>query len=200
MHDNATRLQLSRYDRQPGSTWVKHTPNSTNSFACIPTRRLNIHWDSLPLTCLQSGPIMRLLQGNSDGEFCLKGFGDEIPPYAILSHTWGPDNEEVTFEDMINGTGEDKPGYEKIRFCGGQARQNGLPYFWIDTCCINKGNDAKLSRSINSMFCWYRNATRCYVYLSDVSSPLVDANNKWNLRPWESDFRKSRWFTRGWTL
>jgi hypothetical protein len=140
---------------------------------------------------------MRLLQGNSDSEFSLKGFGDEIPPYAILSHTWGLDNEEVTFEDMINGTGEDKPGYKKIRFCGEQARQNGLPYFWINTCCINKGNDAELSRSINSMFRLYRNATRCYVYLSDVSSPLVDANNKCNLRPWESDFRKSRWFTRG---
>ena len=146
---------------------------------------------------------MRLLLQSGAGRFTLtKEFvgDDQIPPYAILSHTWGSDDEEVTFEDIVNGTGEVKPGYEKIRFCGEQARQDGLLYFWIDTCCINKRNDAELSRSINSMFRWYRNATRCYVYLSDVSSPFVDGNHRCNPRPWESDFRKSRWFTRGWTL
>ncbi|KAL5318786.1 hypothetical protein ACEPPN_013853 [Leptodophora sp. 'Broadleaf-Isolate-01'] len=144
---------------------------------------------------------MRLLLQNETGRFTftkeLKS-NDQIPRYAILSHTWGPDNEEVTFEDMINGTGEDKPGYEKIRFCGEQARKDGLLYFWIDTCCINKSIDAELSRSLNSMFRWYRQADKCYVYLSDVSTtkrstPVADF-------PWESDFRKSRWFTRGWTL
>jgi hypothetical protein len=143
---------------------------------------------------------MRLLLRNKTGKFTLtKKFTgiDQIPPYAILSHTWGQDNEEVTFEDIMNGTGEDKPGYEKIWFCGEQARQDGLLYFWIDTCCIDKRDKAELSLSINSMFHWYRNASRCYVYLSDVSSPPVDTNNEFNPRPWESDFRKSRWFTRG---
>ena len=146
---------------------------------------------------------MRLLLRNETGKFTLtkKFIGiDQIPPYAILSHTWGQDNGEVTFEDIMNGTGEDKPGYEKIWFCGEQARQDGLLYFWIDTCCIDKSDKAELSLSINSMFHWYRNANRCYVYLSDVSSPPVDTNNECNPRPWESDFRKSRWFTRGWTL
>jgi len=146
---------------------------------------------------------MRLLLRSETGEISLTKdlVGDDpIPPYAILSHTWGPDNEEVTFEDMINGTGEDKPGYEKIRFCGEQARQDGLQYFWIDTCCINKRNDAELSRSINSMFRWYRNAARCYVYLSDVSRPPVDTNDECNPRPCASDSRKSRWFTWDWTL
>jgi hypothetical protein len=142
---------------------------------------------------------MRLLEANSDGKFSLKDFGDEIPPYAILSHTWGLDKDEVTFEDITNGTGGDKPGYEKIRFCGEQAKKDSLLYFWIDTCCIDKTNKAELARSINCMFRWYRNATRCYVYLSDVSSP-IDTNKECDLRPWESDLRKSRWFTRGWTL
>jgi hypothetical protein len=146
---------------------------------------------------------MRLLLYSETSKFSLtKDFvgDDRIPPYAILSHTWGPSNEEVTFEDIVNGTGEVKPGYEKIRFCGEQAKQDGLLYFWIDTCCIDKSNNAELSRSINSMFRWYRNATRCYVYLSDVSRCSVSSNHKCNPRPWESDFWKSRWFTRGWTL
>ena len=32
------------------------------------------------------------------------------------------------------------------------AIQGGLQYFWIDTCCINKANNAELSNAINSMF------------------------------------------------
>ncbi|KAH8693449.1 hypothetical protein GQ44DRAFT_635100, partial [Phaeosphaeriaceae sp. PMI808] len=55
--------------------------------------------------------------------------------YAILSHTWGADTEEVTFDDLTNGTAKDKPGYEKIQFCKEQATQDGLEWFWIDTCC-----------------------------------------------------------------
>src|SRR5262245_3742855 len=98
---------------------------------------------------------MRLLRWSNTSEFSLTDdlMGDEpIPPYAILSHTWGPDADEVTFEDLTNGTGKDKLGYEKIRFCGRQARQDHLQYFWIDTCCINKNNKAELSHAINSMF------------------------------------------------
>ena len=70
---------------------------------------------------------MRLLQYNKDGEFSLtKDFvGSEIPEYAILSHTWGADTEEATYRDVIDGTGKNKVGYEKIRFCGEQARRDG---------------------------------------------------------------------------
>jgi hypothetical protein len=81
---------------------------------------------------------MRLLECNSAGEFSLtKDFvgDDEIPPYAILSHTWGADTEEVTFEDLANGTGMGKLGYIKIRFCGNQATRDNLRHFWVDTCC-----------------------------------------------------------------
>jgi hypothetical protein len=146
---------------------------------------------------------MRLLVRSETGEFSLTNalVGDDpIPPYAILSHTWLADTEEPTFEDLTNGTGEEKLGYEKIRFCGEQARQDGLQYFWVDTCCINKANFAELSQAINSMFRWYRNATRCYVYLSDVPSSPFGTNDEFNPQSWGSDLWKSKWFTRGWTL
>jgi hypothetical protein len=94
----------------------------------------------------------------------------DIPEYAILSHTWGADTEEVTFGDLMDGTGKSKAGYEKIRFCGEQARRDGLQYFWVDTCCIDKSSSAELQEAINSMFRWYQNAAKCYVYLSDVST------------------------------
>jgi nucleoside-triphosphatase THEP1 len=145
---------------------------------------------------------MRFLEGNSDGDFSLtKDFvGDDIPEYAILSHTWGADTEEVTYRDLMDGTGKNKIGYEKIRFCGEQARRDRLEYFWVDTCCIDKENYAELQYALNSMFCWYRNASRCYVYLSDVHSPPLGTNAAFNLQSWDSEFWKSRWFTRGWTL
>jgi hypothetical protein len=50
------------------------------------------------------------------------------------------------------------------------------------------------------MFRWYRNAAKCYVFLLDVSKSACDADNKSNQPYWQSTFRKSRWFTRGWTL
>ena len=116
-----------------------------------------------------------------------------IPLYAILSHT--ADTEEVTLKDMIDGSGISKPGYDKIRFCGEQARRDDLEYFWVDTCCIDKSNSAELQEAINSMFCWYRNAAKCYVYLSDVSRPALGTDGKPS-QPWESSFQKSRWFNR----
>jgi hypothetical protein len=55
---------------------------------------------------------MRLLERNSAGEFTLtKDFinDNEVPPYAILSHTW-VEGEEITFEDLTNNTGKQKLG------------------------------------------------------------------------------------------
>ncbi|KAF2818274.1 NACHT-domain-containing protein [Ophiobolus disseminans] len=90
---------------------------------------------------------MRLLKYEDNGELTIISFEDDaVPPYAILSHTWGADTEEVIFADFNTGHGKDKFGYRKIRFCGQQAHQDSLQYFW------------------------------------------------------ESAFRSSRWFKRGWTL
>ncbi|KAI9775341.1 MAG: hypothetical protein M1839_001257 [Geoglossum umbratile] len=145
---------------------------------------------------------MRLLEHNTDSEFSLTQdfVSSKIPEYAILSHTWGADTEEVTYGDLINGTRKNKVGYKKIRFCREQARRDGLHYFWIDTCCIDKSNNNELAEAINSMFRWYRNAAKCYVYLPDVSSPAIDIGDMSDQLPWEMSFRTSRWFTRGWTL
>jgi hypothetical protein len=145
---------------------------------------------------------MRLLERNSAGQLSRTKdlIGDDIPKYAILSHTWGVDTEEVTFKDMIDGTGGAKSGYKKIWFCGEQARRDGLQYFWVDTCCIDKSSSAELQEAINSMFRWYQNAAKCYVYLSDVSTRNQKASDRLSEYTWEPAFRSSKWFTRGWTL
>lgn len=98
---------------------------------------------------------MRLLELEDDGELSLVEYVSDVLEYAILSHTWGQDNEEVTFQDLKNGTGRSKAGYSKVRFCSKQAVKHKLQYFWVDTCCIDKLSSAELLEAINSMFCWY---------------------------------------------
>jgi hypothetical protein len=143
---------------------------------------------------------MRLLQRNHDSRFTLTEFtGDAIPHYAILSHTWGADHDEVTLADLEKDTEMTKAGYIKLQFCADQASKDDLRYFWVDTCCIDKTSSAELTEAINSMFKWYRKATQCYAYLSDVSTGGI-TNGKPLRQDWYPAFKQSRWFTRGWTL
>ena len=138
---------------------------------------------------------MRLLHFDDSRRLVLTDFsGKAIPPYAILSHRWG--DSEVLFEDIRSNTYKEKGGYRKIEFCAEQAAQDELPYFWIDTCCIDKWNRRERSKAINSMFRWYKDAAKCYVFLPDVSVSAATAQRS----SWEASFRASEWFTRGWTL
>ncbi|KAF2736003.1 hypothetical protein EJ04DRAFT_522458, partial [Polyplosphaeria fusca] len=117
--------------------------------------------------------LIRLLQRKPNGAIVFRDPTSDpapAPAYAILSHTWG--KEEVTFQDIEAHGGKcksvTKAGWAKIQFCADQAAADGLQYFWVDTCCIDKRNAVELGAAINSMFRWYQNAARCYVYLSDV--------------------------------
>jgi Heterokaryon incompatibility protein (HET) len=95
---------------------------------------------------------MRLLKWGSRGELSLtKDFVDDVPPYAILSHTWGADKDEVTLNDLgdlANGSGKSKAGYIKLQFCEGKAKRDGIKYIWVDTCCINKADFTELVYSM----------------------------------------------------
>ena len=55
-------------------------------------------------------------------------------PMLMLSHTWGADREEITFKNLVQGTGKNKVGYKQIEFCQKQAASDDLQYFWADTC------------------------------------------------------------------
>jgi hypothetical protein len=117
---------------------------------------------------------------------------NDIPDYAILSHRWS--GEEVSFFDLRDGKGTDLAGFSKFKGCCAQAASDGWQYVWIDSCCIDKSSSAELSEAINSMFRWYKNAEVCYAYLVDVPDGTEDP------RLPDSFFRRSKWFTRGWTL
>ena len=144
---------------------------------------------------------MRLIKDRGqEGLVLVEYHENAIPAYAILSHTWGADDEEVTYKDFMESTKKRKAGWKKIEFCRKQAVVDNIQYFWIDTCCIDKSSSAELSEAINSMFRWYRRATKCYVYLSDVSINKHRTTSPSTKTIWEVVFRESRWFRRGWTL
>lgn len=134
---------------------------------------------------------MRLINLKTLG---LETFLAQTPPYVILSHTWGPD--ELTLQEFNGPESRQSAGLTKIlNFCKTIQSQLSLSveHCWIDTCCIDKTSSAELSEAINSMFRWYRQSHCCYAFLSDVEYDTADATLG-------SDFEKSRWFTRGFTL
>ncbi|EKJ72792.1 hypothetical protein FPSE_07058 [Fusarium pseudograminearum CS3096] len=119
---------------------------------------------------------------------------DDLPstPYAILSHTWG--KEEVTFEDIISQSQvKCMSGYTKIENTCRLAKERGLAYAWVDTCCIDKRSSAELAEAINSMFRWYKQATVCFAHLEDLP-PGVNGSLDY------ASLSYCKWFTRGWTL
>ena len=114
--------------------------------------------------------------------------GSQIPPYAILSHTW--EDDEVSFKDMIDPAYTNKKGYRKIDMTCRLASEAGIDYAWVDTCCIDKSSSAELTEAINSMYQWYKDSVVCYAYLSDLPQSVY----------LEDHLPRCRWFSRGWTL
>jgi hypothetical protein len=107
---------------------------------------------------------------------------------VLLSHRW--DDTELLFHDI-----QDKVIYEmnalgglmKLQSFCKIARHAGYFWAWMDTCCIDKNNNAELQESINSMFAWYRHSALTIVYLGDVfpsSNAGALARSAWNKRGW----------------
>ncbi|KAH6679980.1 heterokaryon incompatibility protein-domain-containing protein [Plectosphaerella plurivora] len=136
-------------------------------------------------------------------------FTHSIPSYAILSHRWRPG--EVSLKRFVRPSLRGlKPGFAKIQAACREARNYGLYYVWVDTCCIDKTSSAELGEAINSMFKWYQEAAVCFAYLDDVPiRQTVDDQAPTSEKPFtksllprytEDSFAQSKWFTRGWTL
>ncbi|XXG96149.1 hypothetical protein Hte_002428 [Hypoxylon texense] len=121
--------------------------------------------------------------------------GNQVPLYAILSHTWETD-EEVSYYEWthLSKSTKAKAGFAKILGACHLAREEHLQWLWVDTNCIDKSSSSELTEAINSMFAWYRDAEVCYAYIQDVPSADWDDPDTATL------FKCSRWFTRGWTL
>ena len=121
---------------------------------------------------------------------------DALEKCAIISHRWGNDREELSFQqyrermtrleykddqfDNPGNTSASSEGESAGFFKTARARlkaqeqeptqpQLDLEYIWMDTCCINKEERRGHEKAIILMFSWYRSAKVCYAYLPDVS-------------------------------
>jgi len=139
-------------------------------------------------------------------------FVDDKVEYAILSHRWMEEAEEVDYREMVKLAKMPPEERHKIRERGGYQKilqscklaKDKYKWLWVDTCCIDKRSSAELSESINSMYRWYENAQVCYAYLHDVPDDPGDPDPQF---PTTSDHRRypdfcgwPEWFSRGWTL
>ncbi|KAG1845257.1 hypothetical protein C8R48DRAFT_678221 [Suillus tomentosus] len=107
---------------------------------------------------------------------------------VLLSHRW--EETEVLLHHIQNTDVRELKGLGGITklqsFCK-IARDAGYLWAWMDTCCIDKTNNAELGESVQSMFVWYRHSALTIVYLSDVppsSQSGALASSVWNERGW----------------
>ncbi|KAK9783442.1 putative Heterokaryon incompatibility protein-domain-containing protein, partial [Seiridium cardinale] len=83
--------------------------------------------------------------------------GQEIPKYAMLSHTWG--DGEISFPDLNepqSSTWRQHKAYHKLEGSCHKAIKHGYGWVWIGTCCIDKSGSTELSEV-------------CYVYMADLA-------------------------------
>ena len=69
---------------------------------------------------------MRLLKIGSRRELSLtKDIVDNIPLYAILSHTWGADHDEVTFDDLEKDSARARLAMQNFSSVGNKLGRTG---------------------------------------------------------------------------
>ena len=111
------------------------------------------------------------------------------PDYAILSYRWS--EQEISYDDHLNGRNKHFSGYHKIMDCCEYARSTGRGHVWVDTCCIDKRSSAELSEAMNSMWYWYPNAKECHVHLADVAPQHRSPGSPWSTSISVQNFRPS---------
>ena len=164
---------------------------------------------------------MRLLNINTLILSTFDDFGDaRIPHYAIASHRWFSDEDEVSFQDMLKGGKRESRGFKKIEgFCTFLRERNTSETFttmgrehtaatdrdWMHIDIV-RGSQGR--RPVN----WLWIDTCCIDKQNSVElQEAINSMYKWYRQAWEcyvylSDassaegFVNSLWFARGWTL
>ncbi|KAL4255306.1 hypothetical protein AB1N83_013267 [Pleurotus pulmonarius] len=102
--------------------------------------------------------------------------------YAVLSHRWCQDQQELSFDDIVNISSQamrEKKGFKKLAgFSKVVEYYYGCRYLWMDSACID---EVDRNASIPLMFGWYRHAYACVIYLATSSSVSEDS---WSSRGW----------------
>ncbi|KAI9067120.1 hypothetical protein FKP32DRAFT_1588932 [Trametes sanguinea] len=139
--------------------------------------------------------------------------GSSFQTYAALSQVWIP-GEELSFQELqrlhqrtslklwtdrfpqlvgLRPRAVLGQTSVKVQECCAFALARGYRGLWVDSCRIDKTSSTGLSEAVNPVYQWYANVTVCYASRHDAD----DEENPCS--PW-SQSRRSKWFSRGWTL
>ena len=109
--------------------------------------------------------------------------------YVTLSHRWDKDDPllcRIQGRTIYHMDPTKVKGLLKLQTFCATALHCGYLWAWSDTCCVDKDNNVKPTKAMESMFSWYRRSALTIVYLFDVSR--------------DGKLSSSTWFKRGWTL
>lgn len=96
---------------------------------------------------------MHLLEQKSNGKFSLtEFFEDNIPPYAILSHTWGDGGDEVTLKDLKRAPVRARLAIPRLNFV--QNRLLLMAYSTSGSTLVASINQATLGLRKLSILCF----------------------------------------------
>lgn len=168
-----------------------------NTLESLPTRLLNTRTgvlcgrNALKSAFLNSQQYKRLL---SSVTTCPTTLRDDIRntvstyfEYVTLSHRWDKDDPHLChIQGRTIYTMNPTKGLPKLRAFCTAAHNCGYLWAWSDTCCVDRDDKRELTKSMASMFSWYRRSALTIVYLCDVSR--------------DDTLSSSTWFKRGWTL
>jgi hypothetical protein len=92
----------------------------------------------------------------------------KVIPYAILSHRWLAEEDEVQFGDIKSlEVAVSKKGFAKIFQSCRLAKEQGLGFVWLDTCCIDVSCWGITSFPISDCL---RNLSKDIVYIPEIIS------------------------------
>jgi hypothetical protein len=99
------------------------------------------------LCCLSDRTCrMRLLRIHDDGDLSLiEFFGEDIPCYAIVSHTWGADNEEVSFKGHCEEQGQKQTWLPQNSFLQRPSTEGRPAFFFCLTRAASSRTAARKS-------------------------------------------------------
>lgn len=106
----------------------------------------------------------------------------------------------MSFAELSSGVHRDCEGWPKILRSRQLARERGVDWIWIDTCCVDKSSITEVSEDINSMYKYYARGKECYAYLYDVAWKPKDSGDRFMTVDGDGTLQPSDWFSRGWTL
>src|ERR1700750_547444 len=108
-----------------------------------------------------NGP-RRLLHNLNGKFFVIDPRAQGVTQFDIISYRWG--DEIDPYDCGIDGVDwKITLAHQKLDDIKRLMVDANIEYLWVDSVCINQGNDKEKAAEIAKMFEYYKNARTCYI-------------------------------------